>query len=262
MQSCSDVSSESGEKSVNVVIQQPSLEVSLGKGNSSMGVSFGGQIARDIPPGYYNTSDATATGDKIVSGYTAYGANGKLSGTYQIPDWSKVTATPEQVRKGSKFYDSTGALVGGTLRVFDKLAQQNLGTINYSSTSAGTIGKTISLSGLTLYDCLLVLTEKSDQTFMSKSSGVIYLTGSNRVNTKNGAVVGNIGWTEVWNGVQPNATPISYASTTKYGIYPYSATFSGTTLSIKLFARAHGTYTLGAIYGTFITTVYGINLFN
>lgn len=60
-------------------------------------------------------TDATATADKIIQGYTAYGATGeKLTGTTEpAPDWSQATATAEEVLHGKTFYGIDGKLTTG-----------------------------------------------------------------------------------------------------------------------------------------------------
>ena len=67
-----------------------------------------------IPEGYMDTSDATATSDKILQGYTAYANGNKLYGTY-IPSGGGSTGGvilgPDEV-VASKVYGEAGALIG------------------------------------------------------------------------------------------------------------------------------------------------------
>lgn len=67
-----------------------------------------------IPEGYMDTSDATATADKILQGYTAYANGNKLHGTY-VPSGEGsaggVILGPDEV-VASKVYGEAGALIG------------------------------------------------------------------------------------------------------------------------------------------------------
>jgi len=42
---------------------------------------------------FYETSDATAAASNVLSGYSAYGANGKVSGTLEVPTISQDGTT-------------------------------------------------------------------------------------------------------------------------------------------------------------------------
>ena len=76
-----------------------------------------------IPEGYMDTSDATATPDKILQGYTAYANGNKLHGTYVPSESSEGGGTIGGVILGEdevvakKIYGEAGILTGGQLEV-------------------------------------------------------------------------------------------------------------------------------------------------
>ena len=67
-----------------------------------------------IPDGYMNTSDATATADKILQGYTAYANGNKIHGTY-VPSGSGSTGgviLGEDEVVAEKVYGESDILIG------------------------------------------------------------------------------------------------------------------------------------------------------
>ena len=77
--------------------------------------------AQVISAGQYLTGNQTIIGDaalvgsNIKSGTSIFGVSGTFTGGGSSTDFSVVTAEPGEVASGEMFYDSTGALVSGTM---------------------------------------------------------------------------------------------------------------------------------------------------
>jgi len=136
------------------------------------------------------------------------------------------------------------------------LVTQSLGTINVTSTTAIDSGIDISVPNATTYDVLLVEIIRSAKSsgYHRRTLGMVFLTGTTNITTKNTAAVG----TNKWNSQMTSGTvESSRQSTAAYGIYPYSATISGTTVTIRLYERYNSTQT-GTINGSYTCKVYGL----
>lgn len=144
------------------------------------------------------------------------------------------------------------------------LATSALGTISTTSTSATDSGKSLTVSDVNDYDLLVVETSVDSVTNNRHvaSVGLIFLTGTSTVDTKNTAAVGSNKYNVK---VSSSGVYTTRQSTTAYGIYPNSATLatvdSKINVTIPLYMRYHSTNT-GTINGSYTTRVYGINLFD
>lgn len=158
----------------------------------------------------------------------------------------------------------TGTASGGGGGVGTLLATLALGTISTSSTSATDTGKSVSVNNVGDYDLLIVETSVNSVTNNRHTAtvGLIYLTASSSVGTKNGATVATAKWNSK---ISSQAVTTTRANTTSYGIYPNSCTVATsnnvTTATIPLYQRYNSTYS-GTINGNYTTRVYGVKLYD
>lgn len=165
------------------------------------------------------------------------------------------------LRDGSQV---TGTASGGGGGVGTLLATLALGTISTSSTTATDTGKSVSVSNVNDYDLLIVETSVNSVTNNRHTAtvGVIFLTASSSVGTKNGATVATAKWNSK---ISSSGVTTTRAGTTAYGIYPNSCSVATsnnvTTATIPLYQRYNSTST-GTINGNYTTRVYGVKLFD
>ncbi len=187
-------------------------------------------------------------------------------GTALFTDVTPTTASAADVAQGKIFFDASGTQTTGTASggggggVGTLLATLNMGTISTSSTTATDTGKSISVSSVNNYDLLIVETSVNTVTNNRHTAtvGLIYLTASSNVTTKNGATVATARWNSK---ISSSGVTTTRAGTTAYGIYPNSCTVSGGTATIPMYQRYNSTST-GTINGTYTARVYGVNLYD
>lgn len=185
-------------------------------------------------------------------------------GTARFDDCSVVTASASDVASGKVFVASDGTITTGTASGGGGgpilLATLSMGTISTSSTNAADTGKSISVSGVNDYDLLIVETSVNSVTNNRHTAtvGLIFLTASSTVGTKNGATVSTAKWNSK---ISSSGVTTTNARTTAYGIYPNSCTVSGGTATIPMYQRYNSTYT-GTINGTYTARVYGVKLYD
>lgn len=192
-----------------------------------------------VTAGTSNGTAVTVSASELVSGSETKTANG----TYDVTNLASLVVN---VSGGS----GIGTLLNTT----------SMGTISTSSTTAADTGKSLSVSGVNNYDLLIVETSVDSVTNNRHTAtvGLIFLTASSTVGTKNGATVA----TAKWNSrISSSAVTTTRVGTTAYGIYPNSCTVSNGTATIPMYQRYNSTST-GTINGAYTARVYGVNLYD
>jgi len=139
------------------------------------------------------------------------------------------------------------------------LGTKALGTISTSSTSAADTGKTVTATGASSYDLLVVITSCTKTNSRHWGTiGLIELYNSSTATSPNTASIS----TNKYNyKVGSTGTVQSRCGTTAYGIYPNACTFSSSNATITLYQRYNNTST-GTINGSYTTKVYGVKLYD
>lgn len=189
-------------------------------------------------------------------------------GTAQFDDTTDANAIASDIASGKTAYVNgvklTGTSSGGGGGVGTLLTTYSMGTISTSSTQAADTGKSISVSGVNNYDLLIVETSVDTVTNNRHTAtvGLIFLTASSTVGTKDGASVATVKWNSK---ISSSAVTTTRAGTTAYGIYPNSCSVATsnnvTTATIPMYRRYNSTST-GTINGTYTARVYGVNLYD
>lgn len=252
-------------KSVSNTPQVSAGYVSSGtSGNSSVSLtaSVTTQAAQTIYP---STSDQSIASGRYLTGAQTIKAVTTSNLTAENIK-SGVTVTVGDSANASRIASILGTYTGGGGGggIGTLLATLSLGTISTSSTQAADTGKSISVSGVNNYDLLIVETSVDTVTNNRHTAtvGLIFLTASSTVGTKDGATVATAKWNSK---ISSSAVTTTRAGTTAYGIYPNSCSVSTsnsvTTATIPLYRRYNSTST-GTINGNYTARVYGVNLYD
>lgn len=185
-------------------------------------------------------------------------------GTARFDDASVTTATASDVASGKVFLASNGTITTGTASGgggsgLTLIATYDFGSFSGSATSATNTNKSMTVTGFNDYDALVVDVSVNSTTNGRHTSTVsmIYLTGTSNVSTKNTYAVGGNKWNSK---LSSSGTGSTRQSTTAYGIYVYSASVSGGTMTISFYYRYNSNNT-GTINGTYTVRVYGLHLY-
>lgn len=192
-----------------------------------------------ISSGTLTGTPVTVSASELVSGSETKTSNG----TYNVANLAEIVVN---VSGGS----GIGTLLNTT----------SIGTVNTTSTQASSLNVSCEVSGINSYDLLIVESSVNTKTNGRHAAtvGLIFLTGSSSVGTKNGATVATV---KLNTKLSSNGTATSVAGTTAYGIYPNSCSVSDGTATIPMYRRYNSTST-GTINGTYTARVYGVNLYD
>lgn len=194
--------------------------------------------------GYISSETKTGTGVSVSASELVSGSETKTAnGTYDVTNLASLIVN---VASGG----GIGTLLNTT----------SIGTVSSTSTQAASLNVSCSVSNVNNYDLLIV--ESSVNTVTNGrhtcTIGLIFLTGSTTVETKNGATIATA---KLNMKASSTGTTTTSVSTTAYGIYPNSCTVSNGIASIPMYRRYNSTST-GTINGTYTTRVYGVNLYS
>lgn len=186
-------------------------------------------------------------------------------GTASFTDVTDTTATASDVASGKYFYTAAGVRTQGTSSgggggIGTLLTTLSLGTISTTSSTATDTGKSISVSGINPYDLLIVETSVDTVTNGRHTAtvGVIFLTASSNVGTKNGASIATAKWNSK---ISSSGVTTTMTGTNAYGIYPYSCSISNGAATIPMYRR-YGSSQTSTINGTYTSRVYGVKLYD
>jgi len=273
----------SGSASAPSTISGTSASVSTGTNTLTLSKTV--SVTPTVSAGYVSSGTATNSSVSLTASVTTKGATNHyattsdqtiasgtyLTGTQTIKALSQTNLSAENIKSGTTITINNGnANVWSVLGTYtggggtDKiplLSTTSLGTLSTTSTSASDTGKSISLASstnFTNYDMLIVSigvdTHTNNRHLCSIS--FVFLTGTSNISTKNTYAVGS----NVWNTkLGSTGTQSSRQSSTKYGIYPNSATVSNGTMSIPIYQRYNSNNT-GTINGSYTARVYGVKL--
>lgn len=187
-------------------------------------------------------------------------------GTATFYDVSDTTAAAADVATGKYFYTAAGVRIQGTNSGggggsgLTLLKTTSLGTLSTSSTSAQNTGKTMTVTGYSDYDLLVVDVSVDTTTNGRHTSTVsmILVTGTSNVSTKNTYTV----MSNKWNSkLGSTGTGSTRQSTSAYGVYVNSASVSSSTMTLAFYYRYNSNNT-GTINGTYTARVYGVKLYD
>lgn len=195
--------------------------------------------------GYITGSTKTGTAVTVSASELVSGSETKTAnGTYDVTNLASLVVN----------------VSGGGGGIGTLLNTTSIGTVNTTSTQAASLNVSCSVSNIDAYDLLIVESSVNSVTNGRHTCtvGLIFLTASSDVGTKNGATVATA---KLNMKASSNGTTTTSASTTAYGIYPNSCSISSGTATIPMYRRYNSTST-GTINGTYTARVYGVKLYD
>ena len=193
--------------------------------------------------GYITGSTKTGTAVTVSASELVSGSETKTAnGTYDVTNLASLIVNV-----------SGGGGIGTLLNT------TSIGAVSTTSTQAASLNVSCSVSGVNNYDLLIVESSVNTKTNGRHAAtvGLIFLTASSAIGTKNGATVATA---KLNIKLSSSGTATSVAGTTAYGIYPNSCSISDGTATIPMYRRYNSSST-GTINGTYTARVYGVNLY-
>jgi len=187
-------------------------------------------------------------------------------GTATFTDVTDTTAAASDVASGKYFYTAAGVRTQGTSSGggggsgLTLLSTYAFGSFSGSATSATNTNKSMTVTGYNDYDVLIVDVSVNSTTNGRHTSTVsfVMVTGQSNVTTKDTYAVASNKWNSK---LSSSGTATTRQSTSAYGIYAYSASVSGSTMTIPFYYRYNSNNT-GTINGTYTARVYGLKLYD
>lgn len=232
-------------------------------------------VENGTPRVLIDISSDTVTPSTLLQGYTAHDASGAAivgtatggGGVYQDENGYLVLAEDESDAPQGNIsitengtYDVTsyaGAVVDVSgLGGITLLKTESLGSVVSSSTTQTSLGKSITVSGCSGYDLLLV--EATVETVAnSKHVSTITIIGIGQLRSNPTSIYSGCYWNTKANNIGLLNT--SVLGTSSYGVYPVDSSISSGTVTLPMYVRYSSTST-STIDGTYIVNVYGMNL--
>lgn len=143
------------------------------------------------------------------------------------------------------------------------LHTESLGLIQYSSTSAGSLDKSITVSGVTDYDLLIVVISADNKIanqHQATASFILMTTNGSFYSDLDGNRSSRYPLSDRINYIKDSSGNIA-SRCAQNGVYPYAPTVaSDGTIAMPIYARYNGN-TTGTINDTYTARVYGVNLY-
>ena len=195
-------------------------------------------------------SDTTATADKILTGYTAYGADGsKLTGT------ASAGGSVTQDQDGFIILPTTGGGGGGSSYTLLDTEEVTVSTTSTSTIAISDSTMTIPRESHTDKILLIQVRDKA-----GKRNGYFYGSDTYWMQPSGGSQQNN--YRNVILYTTNSSGNVVVSSTSTYGVFPHSPpTFSTGSVTVTMEARYHSSYST-TIDGTYTVNVYDLDFPN